>query len=59
MTAQSGANHGPEREKRWVKPLVEEVVLEPTDDVLGACYQSSSVAPVPGACGGPTFTCAY
>ena len=36
--------------KQWVKPLIEEVSLEPTDDILGACYTSSSPSPDLGAC---------
>jgi|WetSurMetagenome_2_1015567.scaffolds.fasta_scaffold07424_4 hypothetical protein len=45
MTADRDANHGSEQGKRWVKPLVEEVVLEPTDDVLGSCWSSTSPGP--------------
>lgn len=34
--------------KQWVRPLIEEVSLEPTDDILGACYTSAE----PGVAGG-------
>jgi hypothetical protein len=58
MSAQSDTDHERERVKRWVKPLLEEVVLEPTDDVLGICWKGSSPAPVPGACS-LVLNCAY
>jgi hypothetical protein len=49
MTA-TESTPNPTGKRRWVKPRVETVELKPTDDVLGACWASSTGSPVAGAC---------
>jgi len=49
-TLHSDATPVPNPGKRWVKPFVEEIALEPTDDVLGACWTSSTSSPTYPAC---------
>jgi hypothetical protein len=38
------------QEKRWERPRIEEVVLEPSEDVLGTCPTSSTATIRTGVC---------